>query len=74
MPLKLIQQLLSHLLWCCGRIIGDDVATRRSSAGYVFMLYGMPIDWKATVLRSVTHSTTEAELYALSAAGVESQY
>jgi hypothetical protein len=38
------------------------------------MLYGMPIDWKATVLRSVTHSTTEAELYALSAAGVESQY
>jgi hypothetical protein len=34
----------------------------------------MPIDWKATVLRSVTRSTTEAELYALSAAGVESQY
>ncbi|KNG44199.1 reverse transcriptase rna-dependent dna [Stemphylium lycopersici] len=53
---------------------GDDVETRRSSAGYVFMLYGMPIDWKATVLRSVTRSTTEAELYALSAAGVESQY
>ncbi|KAI2484853.1 hypothetical protein Ptr902_03793 [Pyrenophora tritici-repentis] len=53
---------------------GDDVETRRSSAGYVFMLYGMPVDWKATVLRSVTRSTTEAELYALSAAGVESQY
>lgn len=53
---------------------GDDVETRRSSAGYIFMLYGMPIDWKATVLRSVTRSTTEAELYALSAAGVESQY
>jgi hypothetical protein len=53
---------------------GDDVETRRSSAGYVFMLYGMPIDWKATMLRSVTRSTTEAELYALSAAGVESQY
>ncbi|KAI0603728.1 Pol-like protein, partial [Pyrenophora tritici-repentis] len=27
---------------------GDDVETRRSSAGYVFMLYGMPVDWKAT--------------------------
>ncbi|KAI1663279.1 Pol protein [Pyrenophora tritici-repentis] len=52
----------------------DDAETRRSSAGYVFILYGMPIDWKATVLRSVTRSTTEAELYALSAAGVESQY
>ncbi|KAI1668013.1 Pol protein [Pyrenophora tritici-repentis] len=53
---------------------GDDVETRRSSAGYVFMLYGMPIDWKATVLRSVTRSTTEAELYALSAASIKSQY
>jgi hypothetical protein len=52
----------------------DDPETRRLSAGYIFMLYGMPIDWKATVLRSVTRSTTEAELYALSAAGVESQY
>ena len=51
---------------------GDDVDTRRSSAGYVFMLYGMPIDWKATVLQSVTRSTTKAELYALSAASVES--
>jgi hypothetical protein len=38
------------------------------------MLYSMPIAWKATVLQSVTRSTTEAELYALSAAGVESQY
>jgi hypothetical protein len=38
------------------------------------MLYGMPTDWKATVLRSVACSTTEAELYTLSAAGVESQY
>jgi hypothetical protein len=38
------------------------------------MLYGMYIDWKATVLRSVTRPTTESELYALSAAGVETQY
>jgi hypothetical protein len=53
---------------------GDDVETRRSSAVYVFMLYRMPVDWKATVLRSVTRSTTESELYALPAAGVESQY
>jgi hypothetical protein len=53
---------------------GDDVETRRSSAGFVFMLYSMPIDWKATVLRSVTRSTTDAELYTLSAAGVKSQY
>jgi hypothetical protein len=53
---------------------GDDVETCRPSAGYIFMLYGMPTDWKATVLHSVTRSTTEAELYAFSAAGVKSQY
>jgi hypothetical protein len=53
---------------------GDYVETRRSSAGYVFMLYRMPVDWKATVLRSVTRSTTDAKLYALSATGVKSQF
>jgi hypothetical protein len=53
---------------------GDDIETQQSSAGFVFILYSLPIDWKATVLQSVTCSTTEAELYALSAAGVESQY
>jgi hypothetical protein len=33
---------------------GDDVETRQLSVGYVLMLYSMPIDWKATVLGSVT--------------------
>jgi hypothetical protein len=32
------------------------------------MLYGMPINWKARLQRSVTKSTTEAELLALSTA------
>jgi hypothetical protein len=27
----------------------DDLLTQRSSQGYLFMLYGMPIDWKATL-------------------------
>jgi hypothetical protein len=51
----------------------DDLLTRRSSQGYLFMLYGMPIDWKATLQRSVTKSTTEAELLALSTAASELQ-
>jgi hypothetical protein len=51
----------------------DDPPTRRSSQGYLFMLYGMPIDWKATLQRSVTKSTTEAELLALSTAASELQ-
>ena len=49
----------------------DDAENRRSSHEYLFKLYGMPIDWKATRQRSVTKSTTEAELIALSAAGGE---
>ena len=48
-----------------------DQPERRSSQGYLFSLYGLPIDWKATVQRSVTKSTTEAELLALSLAGSE---
>jgi hypothetical protein len=48
-----------------------DHPERRSSQGYLFNLYGLPIDWKATVQRSVTKSTTEAELLALSHAGSE---
>ena len=51
----------------------DDLPTRRSSQGYLFMLYGMPIDWKATLQRSVTKSTTEAELLALSIAASKLQ-
>jgi hypothetical protein len=50
----------------------DNVETRRLSASFVFILYSIPINWKATVLQSVTRSTTEAELYALLAASVES--
>jgi hypothetical protein len=51
----------------------DDLPTRRSSQGYLFILYGMPINWKATLQRSVTKSTTEAELLALSTAASELQ-
>jgi hypothetical protein len=52
----------------------DDVETRQSSYGYLFKLYGMPVDWKATRQRSVTKSTTEAELIALSATGGEMEW
>ena len=48
---------------------GDDLATRRSSEGYVFRLFGCPIDWRAIRQNTVTTSTTEAELLALTHAG-----
>ena len=50
---------------------GDDSATRKSSEGWIFSLFKGPIDWKATKQKTVTKSTTEAELLALSHAGSE---
>ena len=44
----------------------DDQQTRKSSFGYLFQLYGGPIDWKASKQITVTTSSTEAELLALS--------
>jgi len=49
----------------------DHKSTRKSSQGYIFFLFGGPIDWKATLQRCVTKSTTEAELIAASSAGTE---
>ena len=49
----------------------DHRETRRSSQGYLFMLFEGLIDWKATLQRSVTRSTTEAGLLSLSTAAVE---
>lgn len=52
----------------------DDLVTRRSSQGYVFQLFNGVIDWKATKQHTVTTSSTEAELLALSLAAKETQW
>lgn len=44
----------------------DDPVTRRSSQGYLIQLFGGPVAWKASRQATVTTSTTEAELLALS--------
>ena len=49
----------------------DDPATWHSTEGYLFQLYGGPIDWKSTKQKTVTTSSTEAELLALSHAAKE---
>jgi hypothetical protein len=46
----------------------DEPKTRRSSQGYAFKFRGLMIDWKSTVQRTVTKSTTESELLSLSLA------
>lgn len=49
----------------------DDVASRKSTEGQVFCLFGGAIDWKSKRQPTVTKSTTEAELLSLSRAGSE---
>ena len=51
---------------------GDDLVSRKSTEGYLFTLFGGPIDWRSTKQKSVTKSSTEAELLALSHAATES--
>ncbi|KAI3120209.1 hypothetical protein CBS147326_9557 [Penicillium roqueforti] len=46
-----------------------DNPNRRSSEGYLMKLFGGPIDWRASRQRTVTTSTTEAELLAISEGG-----
>lgn len=46
-----------------------DNGDRTSSAGYIYQIFGGPVDWKATRQRTVTISTTEAELLGLLDAG-----
>jgi AraC-like DNA-binding protein len=50
---------------------GDDFATRKSTEGYLFKLFGGPIDWRSTRQKTVTKSSTESELLALSHAASE---
>jgi hypothetical protein len=49
----------------------DDRATRRSTGGYLFQLFGGPIDWHSTKQKTVTISSTEAELLVLTYATKE---
>src|SRR5437667_5155952 len=52
----------------------DDLTTCRSTEGYLFKLFGGPIDWRSTKQKTVTTSTTEAELLALTTVATETQF
>ncbi|KAJ5101017.1 hypothetical protein N7456_007069 [Penicillium angulare] len=43
-----------------------DNPDRKSSEGYICMIFGGPVEWRAGKQRTVTTSTTEAELLAIS--------
>ena len=50
---------------------GDDPGTRCSSQGYGFMLFNGMIDWRASKQKTVTLSSTESELLAITATARE---
>ena len=49
----------------------DDMSTRRSSQGYLVKLFNGPILWQSSRQKTVSTSTTEAELLSLSNVGKE---
>ncbi|KAI0996704.1 hypothetical protein K3495_g11479 [Podosphaera aphanis] len=50
---------------------GDDPETRHSSCGFALLLYGRIVHYKATKQKTVTTSSTEAELLAVSTLPIE---
>ena len=50
---------------------GDDEATKKSTSGFLYLLYGNPITWSSKRQQIVTLSTCEAEYVALCAACCE---
>jgi len=63
----------SQEVFVCASVaaFADDPETRRSTEGYLFQLFGGAIDWKSTKQKTVSTSSTEAELLALSHAAKE---
>jgi hypothetical protein len=62
-----------EMLFLCANdaAYADDPVTRRSTASYVFLLIGGPINWKSIKQHTVTTSSIEAELLALCEAAKE---
>ncbi|THC87359.1 hypothetical protein EYZ11_013195 [Aspergillus tanneri] len=58
----------NHIFLCASDASFADNLDRKSTEGLLCKLYGGPIDWRASKQRTVTTSTTEAELLAISEA------
>jgi hypothetical protein len=56
----------SEAFLCASDAAFADNVDRKSTEGFLFKLFGGPIDWRASKQKTVTTSTTEAELLALS--------
>ena len=54
------------LIYASDASFADNTLDRKSSQGYIFLLFGGPIAWKANKQDTITTLSTEAELLALS--------
>ena len=59
------QQGMASLICASDASFADNTPDRKSSQGFIITLFGGPIAWKANKQNTVTTSSTEAELLAL---------
>ena len=63
-----------HNIWLLRCSFADTIPHRHSSVGYVFMLNGAAISWRASRTTLIVLNAAEAELYSLSSATQEAIY
>ena len=68
------QSTATSLVCASGASFADNRIDRKSSQGYMMKLFGGPIAWRANKQDTVTTSSTEAELLALSQTAKEAIY
>ena len=67
-------QDISLFLCASDASFGDNTIDQKSSQGYIMKLFGGPVAWQANKQDTVTTSSTEAELLAISQTAKESIY
>ena len=59
-------QASEHVFTCSSdTAYADNIPSKHSTEGYLFSLFGGPIDWRSTKQQTVTTLSTEAELLAM---------
>jgi hypothetical protein len=68
------QSATTSLICASDAAFADNTIDRKSSQGYIMKLFGGPVAWRANKQDTVTTSSTEAELLALSQTAKEAIY
>ena len=71
---KVDSQDISLFIYASDASFKDNTIDRKSSQGYIMKLFGEPVAWRANKQDTVTTSSTEAELLAISQTAKESIY